>query len=111
MKRLFHLTFFFHFGRMAILQEYQRKGYGSILVKEIIEYIKLKKEGKIISIHSQADKSDFYKKLGFEIVSDLFLECGIEHYIMNLNFCNSNNKNYRNYQCYKDNYCNNHIAN
>lgn len=61
--------------RVAILQDHQGKGYGSAIIKKILADLPNSK----LYLHSQADKTDFYKKLGFVQQGDTFTEANIEH--------------------------------
>ncbi|RBP46805.1 GNAT family N-acetyltransferase [Garciella nitratireducens] len=68
-------------GRVAVLKEYRKKGYGAIIVKEAIK--QLKKEGyPNILIHAQSYASPFYQKLGFKAFGEEFMEAGIPHISM-----------------------------
>lgn len=51
---------------VAIKKEYQGKGLGSILVNKVIEKVKDRKGKRVLLT---AKVPEFYKKLGFEIIS------------------------------------------
>ncbi len=70
-------------GRVLTLQH--KKGLGTELMKRSIEEIKKRFKCKKISIHAQKQAVGFYEKIGFNIVSDEFLEEGIIHVIMEMN--------------------------
>ncbi len=59
-------------------------GLGKKLMKESIPIIAEKIRCNKILIHSQCHAENFYKKLGFKRISDVFLEEGIEHVSMSL---------------------------
>lgn len=65
-------------GRIAVLKEKRKKGYGEKICKELIN---IAKEHKIkeIKIHAQCSAIGFYKKLGFTTCSAEFYEAGIKH--------------------------------
>ena len=67
-------------GRVLTLEH--RKGLGTELMKRSIEEIKTRFECRKISIHAQKQAVEFYKKIGFYIVSDEFLEEGVVHVTM-----------------------------
>ncbi len=67
-------------GRVLTLEH--GKGFGSRLVERSIEEIQKRFSCKKISIHAQKQAVAFYKKIGFYIVSNEFLEEGIVHVIM-----------------------------
>ena len=72
-------------GRMAVLKEYRNKGIGSFLIEKAITTAKLNQLSKI-SISAQCHAIDFYKKFGFEVTSEIYLDAGISHQDMELIF-------------------------
>ena len=64
--------------QMAVETEYQGRGIGRELVKELISFAR-EKEVKEIQIHAREDVTDFYKRLGFGIVGEPFEEVGVKH--------------------------------
>ena len=66
--------------RFAILKEYRNKGYGKLIFNYVVEMIAAKFNPCTIYIHSIATVVEFYKKQGFEVIGDSFLEAGVEHY-------------------------------
>jgi predicted GNAT family N-acyltransferase len=66
---------------MAILKEYRNQGYGKLIMKNILNYLKTKNPVKII-IHAQTTVLGFYKKFGFAEFGDEFLDAGIKHKAM-----------------------------
>lgn len=63
-------------GRVATLKESRGHGYGRKVVSALEE--KAKKMGFTHSlIHSEMDAINFYKRLGYEITSDVFYEDGV----------------------------------
>ena len=66
--------------RFAILKEYRNKGYGKQAINYLVEMIASKFNPCTIYIHSISTVVDFYKKLGFEVVGEEFLEAGVPHY-------------------------------
>ncbi len=66
---------------MAVSPEYQGKGVGSMLVKGAEKFSAEKGYVKII-LHARKVAVDFYKSLGYKVVSDEFTEVGIPHYMM-----------------------------
>jgi ElaA protein len=65
-------------GRVLVNQEYRGKGYGRQIMEEGIKYCK-NKYSKDIKISAQAYLEDFYKSLGFEKTSNVYLEDNIPH--------------------------------
>ena len=69
--------------RFAVLKSQRGKGYGLLILKEIITDIS--KIDTIKYLHAQVQVVDFYKKAGFKKIGDRFDEVGIMHYKMILN--------------------------
>ncbi|MDP2089523.1 MAG: GNAT family N-acetyltransferase [Flavobacteriaceae bacterium] len=73
---------------MATLSAYQGKGYGSVLLQSIIEFLKDKK-AEILWFNARIIALNFYQKLGFQTIGELFeLQYVGEHYIMFKKFKN-----------------------
>lgn len=72
--------------QMAVTPEYQGKGIGSNLVQFAQEYSK--RQGiKRIYLHARKHACSFYKKLGYDFVSEKeFIEVGIPHLAMEKTF-------------------------
>lgn len=70
-------------GRVLTLEH--GKGVGSELMRRSMEEIQRRLPCKKISIHAQKQAVEFYKKLGFCVVSDEFLEEGVLHVAMETN--------------------------
>lgn len=69
-------------GRVLTLEHGQ--GLGRELMRRSVEEIKKRFECSKISIHAQKQAMEFYKKLGFSVVSGEFLEEGIVHVTMEM---------------------------
>lgn len=64
--------------RLAVLLDYRCQGIGSELVYTAIAYSK--DQGyQYMALHAQIQTTQFYQKLGFEIVGHQFEEAGIQH--------------------------------
>jgi predicted GNAT family N-acyltransferase len=72
-------------GRMAVLKEYRNKGIGSALIEKAVITAKLN-QLSAINISAQCHAIDFYKKFGFEVISDIYLDADIPHRDMKLEF-------------------------
>eukprot|EP01029_Cantina_marsupialis_P024104 TRINITY_DN6124_c4_g1_i1.p1 TRINITY_DN6124_c4_g1~~TRINITY_DN6124_c4_g1_i1.p1 ORF type:complete len:164 (-),score=22.67 TRINITY_DN6124_c4_g1_i1:877-1368(-) len=77
------------FGRLLVVSEHRGKGLAKKIVGEIIEFTKKKWGVKVILIHAQAYLKDFYESFGFEVRSEPFIEAGIPHLKMELEFLGS----------------------
>ena len=72
-------------GRMAVLKEYRGQGIGSALLEKAMTIAKLNQLSAIY-ISAQCLAIDFYKKFGFEVKSDIYLDAEIPHRDMTLDF-------------------------
>ena len=72
--------------RFAVLQEARGKGVGQALVEAVLKDIASVPEskGKIKYLHAQLSAIPLYAKFGFEKVGDMFEECNIKHFKMEL---------------------------
>ena len=69
------------FGRTAVKKTHRGKGYGHVLVKESIRFLKNKKEN-IIKISAQSYLIKFYSSHGFVVRGEEYLEDNIPHTAM-----------------------------
>ncbi|CEI82367.1 putative N-acetyltransferase YjcF [Oceanobacillus oncorhynchi] len=67
--------------RICILKPYRKYGLGKVIVQSLEEIV-LQKGLTRAKLHGQTHVEGFYHKLGYETVSDEFLEDGIPHYLM-----------------------------
>lgn len=67
--------------RICVLSEYRGTGAGKAIMEKIESYAK--NEGfKRLKLNAQTHAIPFYSKLGYEIVSEEFLDAGIPHKTM-----------------------------
>jgi len=66
--------------RFAVLKEFRGMGVGQALVKSILE--DLPAEANYVYLHGQIHACGLYKKFGFAVVGEEFMEAGIRHYKM-----------------------------
>ena len=71
-------------GRVAVLENYRGHGLGFRLMRKAIDYIIESCIETKIYLEAQTYAIGFYEKLGFEVVSDEFLDEGIPHKGMEL---------------------------
>lgn len=69
----------FKIERMAVLKEYRMKGVGRALIREILDQYVINRKQDQITLNSQIDAKDFYKKFGFVEVGKEFVEANIKH--------------------------------
>ncbi|SFT98927.1 Predicted N-acyltransferase, GNAT family [Algoriphagus locisalis] len=72
--------------RFAVLEAARGKGVGQALVAIVLKDINStpETEGLIKYLHSQLSAVPLYSKFGFKKVGDIFEECNINHYKMQL---------------------------
>ncbi|OHB81805.1 MAG: hypothetical protein A2Z38_11920 [Planctomycetes bacterium RBG_19FT_COMBO_48_8] len=65
-------------GRMAVLQNYRRRGIGQKMIQALMD---LGRKNAITDFHlsAQITAIEFYKKMGFEPFGEEFIEAGIKH--------------------------------
>jgi predicted GNAT family N-acyltransferase len=67
--------------RICVLPSYRNKGAGKMIM-EAIEHIAKERSIDKLKLNAQTHAEPFYKKLGYETVSDVFMEAGIPHVTM-----------------------------
>ena len=70
-----------HLKQMAVDEKYQGKGFGREIILVIEKYV-LWLGYDLIYLHARASALGFYEKMGYEKISDVFEEVGIQHYKM-----------------------------
>lgn len=66
--------------RFAVLPEYRNMGAGKIILDKILkDVIRLNFP---VYLHAQEGAVNFYRRNGFEIAGEMFMEAGIRHYGM-----------------------------
>lgn len=70
-----------HIGRMAVLKAYRRRNIGKKMLKYMLE-LAHKNLLTEIEVSAQEHAVEFYKKQGFSVISDVYLDAGIPHYDM-----------------------------
>jgi predicted GNAT family N-acyltransferase len=68
--------------RFAVLKKSRGIGAGSVLLEKILRDVN--GLSPTIYLHAQLGAVRFYERQGFEKKGDIFLECDIEHYLMEL---------------------------
>ena len=70
-----------HIGRMAVLPDFRKQGVGKMLL-EALEKIALIQGIPTVILYAQTSAIDFYKKQGYTITSEEFMDAGIPHVTM-----------------------------
>ncbi len=69
-------------GRVAVLKHLRGRGLGGEVVNSLCDYIFEELDVKRCYIHAQLQAKDFYLRLGFKPLGEVFSEAGIEHIAM-----------------------------
>lgn len=67
--------------RVAVLKEARGKGFGAAIMKEIERYLQMS-DAKSLTLGAQIHAVPFYKKLGYTVVGEEFMDAGIPHLMM-----------------------------
>jgi predicted GNAT family N-acyltransferase len=67
--------------RLAVLKEYRKQGLGEMLVQDM-ENFSLENRYETVELHAQLSAEDFYTKLGYTLIGEIFEEVGIQHITM-----------------------------
>ncbi|MDQ0970332.1 putative GNAT family N-acyltransferase [Neobacillus niacini] len=67
--------------RICILDTYRKLGLGKVIITAL-EEIAQERGAKKVKLHGQTQAEGFYKKLGYQTSSSVFIEDGIPHYLM-----------------------------
>jgi N-acetylglutamate synthase-like GNAT family acetyltransferase len=67
--------------QMAVDESVQRKGIGASIL-QFAENLAHDKGFKCIRMHARDSALDFYRKLGYQVKGDLFMEVNLPHHIM-----------------------------
>jgi predicted GNAT family N-acyltransferase len=65
-------------GRMAVLREYRGKGVGKALMHFLLREAANRRIQQV-TLNAQAHAIEFYKKFGFQVTGEMFLDAGIPH--------------------------------
>lgn len=69
------------FRKFATLTEFQRKGYGTVLLQFMFQEARALGIQKM-SCHSRSNASNFYKKFGMKETADVFVKEGMDYVVM-----------------------------
>ena len=67
--------------RICILEPYRKFGLGKVIIQTLEEIAKVKEIDRV-KLHGQTQAEGFYKKLGYQTSSNVFIEDGIPHILM-----------------------------
>jgi len=67
-----------HIGRMAVLRNWRGRGVGRALLQTLVARAKARGHEQAV-LNAQCHAIDFYRREGFVVTSDEFLDAGIPH--------------------------------
>ncbi|MED1282757.1 GNAT family N-acetyltransferase [Bacillus mycoides] len=67
--------------RICIIKNYRTYGLGKVIIQTLEEIARNKNATKV-KLHGQTQAEGFYKKLGYQTSSNVFMEDGIPHILM-----------------------------
>lgn len=72
-----------HIGRMAVLKHWRGHGVGGRMLAELIAAARERRHA-VVELSAQTHALGFYRRCGFETVSEEYLEAGIPHRAMRM---------------------------
>ena len=76
-----------HIGRVAVLPEWRRKQIGSAILELLVDYAR-SQHIEFVQLNSQVQVVSLYKKFGFEVEGEVFMDANIPHIKMRLQLKN-----------------------
>lgn len=69
------------FQRVAVLRDVRGQGVGTRLMRFMMDALSdtARAEGRLFKLSSQESAIPFYERLGFVVVSDVYMDAGIRH--------------------------------
>ena len=68
-------------GRIAVMKEARGQHYGDLIVRMLCSRA-FSIGAEVVTVHAQTQVEDFYKKIGFTTISDVYQEANIDHVTM-----------------------------
>jgi len=68
--------------RMAVLAEHQGQQIGAKMLRDVLEVLAKDENLTRAILGAQAHALSFYRRAGFNVISDAFEDAGITHYLM-----------------------------
>ncbi|GIM28908.1 acetyltransferase [Clostridium polyendosporum] len=66
-------------GRVLVVNDYRRRGLAEDMIKRAIEFVGKEMKEKAITLSAQQYIVPLYRSVGFEKVSEVYMEAGIPH--------------------------------
>ncbi len=79
--RLYQKDGQYMFGRVSVLKEYRGQHYGIKIVENLLDRA-FAVGATEVHIHARALLDEYYRRLGFELYGEHFIEAGIDHISM-----------------------------
>lgn len=70
-----------HIGRIAVLKDFRKRGFGQQVIQGLEKIARLRGISRV-ALDAQCHAINFYLKLGYQPVGGVFMDAGIEHRMM-----------------------------
>lgn len=70
-----------HIGRVAVLKDFRKRGFGQQVIQGLEEIAHQRGISRVV-LGAQYQAINFYLKLGYQTVGDVFMDAGIKHQMM-----------------------------
>ena len=67
--------------RICVMSDVRQKGSGRMIMSAIEDYARSRSIPKV-KLHAQVQAIPFYERLGYQVISDVFMDAGIPHRTM-----------------------------
>ena len=74
-----------HIGRMAVLAEWRGRGVGAALLSHLMEAAR-ERGDDFCELNAQVNAIGFYERFGFQVQGDEFMDAGIPHRVMRMDY-------------------------
>jgi predicted GNAT family N-acyltransferase len=74
-----------HIGRMAVLKPWRKQGVGHALLTRVLDYARARGDRKVM-LNAQTTAVEFYRREGFAVIGNEFMDAGIPHLYMEKTF-------------------------
>ena len=70
-----------HLGRMAVLPDARNRGIGGMILERLVEQARQRGDAEVV-LSAQVHAVNFYRRHGFAVEGEVYLEAGIRHQSM-----------------------------
>lgn len=66
-------------SRVIVSENHRGEGYAGQLLQQAVDYVSQVMKESAIKIQAEQYLTDFYRRFGFRVISEPYLDCGISH--------------------------------